>query len=82
MYCVSTSILCAYTLGVISICARDYEAQSYQQLVLLMFGESARQVVQWLVIIFNFTGNIVSLQVISSQAAPLLEQVLICESCC
>ena len=55
--------------------ARQHEAGSYQELVLVMFGEGARQCVQWIVILFNFTGNIASLQVISSQAAPLLSRM-------
>ena len=50
-----------------------------------MFGETARQCVQWIVILFNFTGNIASLQVISSQAAPLLAiwcvAFAVCVSC-
>ena len=70
--CIGTSVLCAYSLTVIAGCARQHEAGSYQELVLVMFGEGARQCVQWIVILFNFTGNIASLQVISSQAAPLL----------
>jgi hypothetical protein len=73
--CVGTSLLCAYSLLVIATCARDHGARSYQELVLVMFGEHTRQLTQWLVIIFNFTGNIVSLQVIASQVASLLEQV-------
>jgi hypothetical protein len=72
--CVGTSLLCAYSLTVIALCARDHNARSYQELVLVMFGERWRQIVQWLVIIFNFTGNIVSLQVISSEFSALLEQ--------
>lgn len=68
--------MCAYTLIIIATCAADHGARSYQELVLRMFGESARQLVQWLVIIFNFTGNIVSLQVISSQVATLLGQLV------
>ena len=69
--CIGTSVLCAYSLTVIAGCARQHEAGSYQELVLVMFGEGARQCVQWIVILFNFTGNIASLQVFSSQAAPL-----------
>ena len=70
--CVGTSVLCAYSLTIIASCARQHNASSYQGLVKAMFGEWARQCVQWLVIVFNYTGNIASLQVISSQAAPLL----------
>lgn len=70
--CVGTSVLCAYSLTIIASCARLHNANSYQELVKAMFGEWARQCVQWLVILFNYTGNIASLQVISSQAAPLL----------
>jgi len=66
--------LMGYCLTVILRCARQFEGESYQQMVLLMYGRNAEQCLISMIIFINFMSGIAYLLVINSQVFYFVER--------
>jgi len=64
---IASASLMGYCLTVILRCARDFKGDSYQQLVLLMYGQGAERCLILNIMFINFMSGTAYLLVISSQ---------------